>query len=78
MDPEPFIAVAVCESGMNPKNDSNPMYDGLFQYLPSTWAATSATYGHKGASIRDGYAQIHVTVQKVRKEGWGAWGSCIT
>lgn len=77
MDPAPFIAVATCESGMNPANDTNPMYDGLYQYLPATWRASAATYGHAGASAYDGYAAIHTTVQKVREEGWEAWGSCI-
>lgn len=77
MNPGPFLSVASCESGMNPKNDTNPIYKGLFQYHPGTWAAQSAAYGHKGASIFDGYSQIHVTVRWVRDGGWGPWGECI-
>lgn len=77
MSPGPFLSVASCESGMDPKNDTNPLYEGLFQYHPDTWAAESAAYGHKGASIFDGYSQIHVTVRWVRDGGWGPWGKCI-
>lgn len=77
MDPGPFVAVAKCESGLNPANDTNPLYEGLFQYHPDTWAAESVAYGHKGASIFDGYAQINVTVQWVKDGGWGPWGRCI-
>lgn len=78
MAPGPFLAVAKCESGMNPKNDSNPIYKGLYQYHPGTWANASALYGHKGASIFDGFSQIHVTVQSVRDGGWGPWPVCGT
>jgi hypothetical protein len=77
MAPGPFLHVAKCESGGNPANDSSPTYKGLFQYLPETWANASALFGHKGASIFDGYAQIHVTVQTVKSGGWGPWGICI-
>jgi hypothetical protein len=70
MAPGPFIRVAECETHLTP--DQN-----LYQYLPPTWASSSRLYGHAGAAITDGYAQIHVTVQKVKAEGWGAWGRCI-
>lgn len=76
MAPAPFLAVAKCESGGNPANDTNPLYKGLFQYDPGTWANASVLYGHKGASIFDGYAQINVTVQSVRGGGWGPWPVC--
>lgn len=76
MDPAPFLSVAKCESGMNPKNDSHPTFKGLYQYHPDTWRNASVLYGHKGASIFDGYSQTHVTVQSVRDGGWGPWPVC--
>lgn len=78
MDPAPFLSVADCESHGDPEayNPAGP-YTGIFQYLESTWLSSSATYDHAGAPVTDGYAQIHVTVQKVKAEGWGAWGICI-
>lgn len=78
MDPDSFVSVATCESHHDPEayNPGGP-YHGMYQYLPETWAASAAIYGHKGASPHDGYASIHVTVQKVKAEGWGAWGICI-
>jgi hypothetical protein len=78
MDSAPFQSVAQCESHGDPEaiNPAGPFH-GIFQYLPATWAGSSKAYGHAGASIHDGYAQINVTVQKVKAEGWGAWGICI-
>jgi hypothetical protein len=69
MDPAPFLAVAECESHVTPD-------DNIYQYIPTTWASASVLYGHKGADVKDTYANIHVTVQKVEAEdGWGSW-SC--
>lgn len=78
MNPDPFISVATCESHHDPEavNPAGP-YHGMFQYLSGTWAASAASYGHKGASPYDGYASVHVTIQKVKAEGWSAWGVCI-
>lgn len=75
-DPAKFLAVAKCESGANPANDSNPTFKGLYQYHPDTWRNASVLYGHKNASIFDGYSQVHVTVQSVRDGGWGPWPVC--
>jgi hypothetical protein len=68
MDPAPFLAVAECETHVTPD-------DNIYQYIPSTWASSSPMYGHAGADESDAYANIHVTVQKVKHEGWGPW-SC--
>jgi hypothetical protein len=78
MDPAPFLSVAECESHSDPEahNPAGP-YTGIFQYLPSTWAAVSAANGHAGASITDAYSQIHSTVRHVKAHDWGQWGICI-
>jgi len=39
IDPELFLRIAVCESGLNPMAiNSASSASGLFQFLPSTWS----------------------------------------
>ena len=79
IDPGKLYRVALCESGANPLNNRNPIYKGLFQYLPSTWSGASYNYPggrFRGASIFDPTAQIYVTAWKSSKQGWRAWPSC--
>lgn len=66
MSPGPFLSVAECESHTTPD-------DNLYQYIGSTWESASETYGHAGADVSDGYANLHVTVQYVRDAGWEPW-----
>jgi uncharacterized protein YabE (DUF348 family) len=79
VSPDKLYRVAKCESGANPSNNRNPVYKGLYQYLPSTWSGASGSYPggrFRGASIFDPTAQVYVTAWKVSKQGWGAWPSC--
>jgi len=79
IDPGKIYRVAQCESGANPMNNRNPLYKGMFQYLPSTWAGASSLYPggrFRGASIFDPTAQIYVTAWKASKQGWRAWPVC--
>lgn len=47
IDQELFMAVARCESGLNP-NALNPKSGtrGLFQFMPRTWARNAARLGY--------------------------------
>jgi len=55
VDPSWLISTAECESGLNPNayNGAGP-YDGLFQFLPSTFAA------HGGGDIWDPTQQAQI------------------
>jgi hypothetical protein len=67
-------AVAKCESHFDPEAYNPGGYGGVFQHDLGAWPSRAAAYGHKGASPFDGYANLHVTAQMVRDQGWGGWG----
>jgi uncharacterized protein YraI len=55
-DPDDMVRVARCESNLNPRAvDASGSYHGLFQFVPSTFAATP--YG--GQDIYDPWANAH-------------------
>jgi len=65
------LRVAACESGLNPRaiNPAGP-YEGLFQFLPSTFRATP--YG--GGDIFDPVANANAAAWKFANGGASAWG----
>jgi peptidoglycan hydrolase CwlO-like protein len=76
------LAIMRCESGGDP--DAYNVYSGasgLFQFLPSTWAATAGSAGFGGASVFDPEANIGVAAwlanryQELGKSYWLPW-SC--
>jgi len=69
LDPTRLIAVARCESGLNP-NALNPAgpYEGLFQFLPSTFAA------HGGTNIWDATQQAEIAATMFANGQGSAWG----
>ena len=73
LDPGTAVAVAQCESGLNPRAYSPP-YAGVFQHSTRFWGRRAATYGHAGESVFDPYANIDVALRMVRAGGWGPWG----
>jgi hypothetical protein len=66
------VAVATCESGLNP-NAANPHSTarGLFQFLSSTWATTS----YAGYSPFNAWANIQAAHQVFVRDGysWREW-----
>lgn len=77
----PLIEIAARRNGINAaalyrmmlyessgRRYAGTTYKGLFQYLPSTWAATWNP--HRGASIYNGWAQIRATAYAI-KRGYG-------
>lgn len=73
-DPQQLLRVARCESGFNP-NAYNPSSgaSGLFQFLPSTWAANSVRAGYGGASAFDPVANANTAAMMFRNGQAGQW-----
>jgi hypothetical protein len=79
---EETLAIIDCESNGDP-DAVNPYSgaSGLFQFLPSTWATTSAKAGYEGASPLDPEANIASAAwlanryEQLGKNYWQAW-SC--
>ena len=71
VDPSWLISTAECESGLNPNasNGAGP-YDGLFQFLPSTFAA------HGGADIWDPTQQAQIAATMFANGESGEWPVC--
>lgn len=67
------VAVARCESGLNPNASNGGNFLGLFQHARVYWAGRAAQYGMAGASVFDGYANAYVSARMVRDGGWGPW-----
>ena len=59
-DAEQLLRVAYCESRFNPGAYNPSGASGLFQFLPSTWAANSVRAGYAGASVFDPVASANV------------------
>ena len=71
---EKAIAVASCESGMNPYRDGNG-YGGVFQHSLYYWPERAARFGFANYSVYNGRANVMVAIQYAHTYGWGAW-SC--
>jgi soluble lytic murein transglycosylase-like protein len=66
-----MVNIAHCESGLRP-NAYNPggPYVGIFQFLPSTFAA------HGGTNIYDPTQQANIAANMIAHGGAGAWPVC--
>ena len=64
-----MVKIATCESGLNPRayNPSGP-YDGLFQFLPSTFRANG------GTDIWNPYQQANITADMLAHGQAYQWG----
>jgi soluble lytic murein transglycosylase-like protein len=71
VDPSWLISTAECESGLNPNahNGSGP-YEGLFQFLPSTFRA------HGGTDIWDPSQQAQIAATMFANGESGEWSVC--
>lgn len=71
VNPAWMISTAACESGLRPNayNPSGP-YDGLFQFLPSTFAA------HGGTNIWDPVQQSQIAASMFAAGDSSAWPVC--
>lgn len=55
------------ESGCNAGNNRNPIYKGLFQFLPSTY------YANGGTDIWNGHEQMRIALHMARSGSCSAW-----
>jgi soluble lytic murein transglycosylase-like protein len=71
VDPSWLISTAACESGYNPYayNPSGP-YEGLFQFMPSTFRA------HGGTNIWDPTQQAQIAASMFAAGESGEWPVC--
>ena len=68
------FCVAQHESGFNPHAvNASSGAAGVYQFLPSTWAAMSAAAGWQGSSVFDPDANVAVAAWTVGRYGWSPW-----
>jgi uncharacterized protein YabE (DUF348 family) len=72
-DPDQLLRVAYCESRYNPGAYNASGASGLFQFLPSTWAANSVRAGFAGASVWDPVASANVAAYMFVRGQAGQW-----
>jgi len=72
-DAEQLLRVAYCESRYNPGAYNASGAAGLFQFLPSTWAANSVRAGFGGASVFDPVASANVAAWMFVRGQAGQW-----
>jgi uncharacterized protein YabE (DUF348 family) len=72
-DAEQLLRVAYCESRFNPGAYNASGASGLFQFMPSTWAANSVRAGYAGASVWDPVASANVAAYMFRMGQSGQW-----
>jgi len=72
-DPDQLLRIAFCESRYNPGAYNASGASGLFQFMPSTWAANSVRAGFAGASVFDPVASANVAAWMFRRGQAGQW-----
>lgn len=74
IDPTVPLLVANCESGYRwDAKNSTSTASGVFQYLKSTWANTSA--GKQGISVFDADANVHMAIAAIANGGIYHWNA---
>jgi len=68
-----LLRVAYCESRYNPGAYNASGASGLFQFMPSTWAANSVRAGFAGASVFDPVASANVAAWMFVRGQAGQW-----
>ena len=72
-DADQLLRVAYCESRYNPGAYNASGASGLFQFLPSTWAANSVRAGFAGASVWDPVASANVAAYMFARGQAAQW-----
>lgn len=75
--PDKAVAVARCESGLNPRAvGPNDLYLGIYQQHREYWPARATQYGFEGVSAFNARANIIVSIRMASEGGWGPWSGC--
>jgi hypothetical protein len=75
--PAKAIAVARCESHLNPDAYNANGYGGLFQQATRYWPGRADRWGQPNRSIFNGRANIIVSIRMAAAAGsWQAWAGC--
>ncbi|MEX0932191.1 MAG: ubiquitin-like domain-containing protein [Candidatus Saccharimonadales bacterium] len=66
INPDHFVRIAMCESGLNPNAVNYGYYSnghpsGLFQHISGYWPARASKYGYPGASVFNAEANANVS-----------------
>jgi hypothetical protein len=73
--PDKAVAVARCESRLNPRAYNPGGYAGVFQQATRYWPSRATNYGFPDYSVYNGRANVMVSVRMAHRGGWGPW-SC--
>jgi hypothetical protein len=71
--PDKAVAVARCESRLNPRAYNPGGYAGVFQQATKYWPSRATTYGFRDYSVYNGRANVMVSVRMAHRGGWGPW-----
>ena len=71
--PDKAVAVARCESRLNPRAYNPGGYAGVYQQATRYWPTRATTYGFHDYSVYNGRANVMVSVRMAHRGGWGPW-----
>jgi hypothetical protein len=75
--PKQAVAVAMCESELDPEAYNPNGYGGLFQQAMRHWPDRAERWGQPDRSVFNGRANIIVSVRMAASlRSWSAWGGC--
>jgi hypothetical protein len=75
--PTQAIAVADCESNLNPRAYNSGGYAGLFQQSTRYWPGRADRWGQDDRSVFNGRANIIVSIRMAHAAGtWSPWAGC--
>ena len=75
--PDQAIAVADCESNLNPRAHHSSGYASLFQQSTLYWPGRANQWGQDDRSVFNGRANIIVSIRMAHASGsWSQWAGC--
>ena len=75
--PRQAVAVAHCESNLNPRAYNSGGYAGLYQQATRYWPGRADRWGQDHRSVFNGRANVIVSIRMAHALGsWSAWAGC--